>query len=230
MKYLGSKNRHAKDILPIILEGRTTELYVEPFVGGANTLDKVGGERLGADIDADLITLWNAVSAGWLPPENITEGEYNSLKTQTTLSPIRGYAAFALSFGGKKFGGWSRGLNSQGLPRRYDHESYRNAIKQFPLLQGVNFKNCSYLDLNIPDGSIIYCDPPYKGTTQYASAFNHDLFFDWCRDKAKRNTLFVSEYAAPNDFVCVWEKEVPVSIASNRVTSPVKTERLFRCW
>nr|WP_319571429.1 DNA adenine methylase [uncultured Draconibacterium sp.] len=45
MKYMGSKNRIAKHILPIILKNRTNELYVEPFVGGANLIDKVDGER-----------------------------------------------------------------------------------------------------------------------------------------------------------------------------------------
>lgn len=35
MKYVGSKNRHAKEILPIILKDRKPDQwYVEPFVGG----------------------------------------------------------------------------------------------------------------------------------------------------------------------------------------------------
>lgn len=46
---MGSKRRIAKDILPIILENRTPEqFYVEPFVGGANMIDKVQGKRIGA--------------------------------------------------------------------------------------------------------------------------------------------------------------------------------------
>lgn len=35
MKYMGSKNRIAKEILPIILRDRKpNQWYVEPFVGG----------------------------------------------------------------------------------------------------------------------------------------------------------------------------------------------------
>ena len=49
MKYLGSKNRIAKQILPLMIEGRTNETWVEPFVGGANIIDKVDGKRIGAD-------------------------------------------------------------------------------------------------------------------------------------------------------------------------------------
>ena len=50
MKYMGSKNRIAKEILPIMLAYRTPEMaWVEPFVGGANMIDKVDGIRIGND-------------------------------------------------------------------------------------------------------------------------------------------------------------------------------------
>jgi DNA adenine methylase len=48
MKYMGSKRRIAKEILPIILKDRKpSQWYVEPFCGGANIIDKVDGKRLG---------------------------------------------------------------------------------------------------------------------------------------------------------------------------------------
>ena len=47
MKYVGSKNRLSKDILPLILKNRKPgQWYVEPFVGGANLIDKVDGNRI----------------------------------------------------------------------------------------------------------------------------------------------------------------------------------------
>lgn len=50
MKYMGSKSRIAKEILPIILKNRIEgQWYVEPFVGGANLIDKVDGNRIGSD-------------------------------------------------------------------------------------------------------------------------------------------------------------------------------------
>ncbi|MCW0484672.1 DNA adenine methylase [Gaoshiqia sediminis] len=65
MKYMGSKNRIAKYILPIILENRTeNQLYIEPFVGGANMIDKVTGERLGTDNNEYLIALLRALQTG----------------------------------------------------------------------------------------------------------------------------------------------------------------------
>jgi len=55
MKYMGSKNRIAKEILPIMLKERNQRTWVEPFVGGANLIDKVDGKRIGADINPYLI-------------------------------------------------------------------------------------------------------------------------------------------------------------------------------
>lgn len=43
MKYLGSKNKIAKYLKPIIESYLTEdkEFYIEPFVGGANMIDKI---------------------------------------------------------------------------------------------------------------------------------------------------------------------------------------------
>ena len=68
MKYMGSKARHAKDLLPIILANRKEgQWYVEPFVGGANMIDKVDGNRIGADFNSYLISMWNNLMSGWTP-------------------------------------------------------------------------------------------------------------------------------------------------------------------
>lgn len=50
MKYMGSKNRIAKEILPIILKNKKEhQWYVEPFVGGSNVIEKINGKRIGSD-------------------------------------------------------------------------------------------------------------------------------------------------------------------------------------
>ena len=51
MKYMGSKHRIAKEIMPIMLKERGQRTWVEPFVGGGNMIDKVQGKRIGADIN-----------------------------------------------------------------------------------------------------------------------------------------------------------------------------------
>ena len=69
MKYMGSKNRIAKHILPIMLveaEKNGITKWVEPFVGGANMIDKVPDTfaREGYDINRYLIALLNYSKQG----------------------------------------------------------------------------------------------------------------------------------------------------------------------
>lgn len=56
MKYMGSKNRIAKHILPVMLkemEDKGYDTWVEPFVGGGNMIDKVPNHyrRIGSDLN-----------------------------------------------------------------------------------------------------------------------------------------------------------------------------------
>lgn len=230
MKYMGSKSRHAKELLPIILKDRTPgQWYVEPFVGGANMIDKVQGNRIGADIHPHLICLLDAVANGWIPPENISEEEYGNLNKFRHVDPKTAVAGFGSSFGGKFFGGYARGKNSFGDWRNYASETKRNLLKQAPNLKGIAFFCSPYNQLDIPNRSIIYCDPPYAGTTKYETGnFNHKEFWQWCRDKSKEgHQVFVSEYTAPDDFRCVWEKETTANFDSSRASASRRTERLF---
>ena len=62
MQYVGSKNKIAKHILPIMLaERKPDQCWVEPFVGGANMIDKVEGSRIGNDCHEYLIALLKAL-------------------------------------------------------------------------------------------------------------------------------------------------------------------------
>jgi DNA adenine methylase len=229
MRYIGSKARHAKEMLPIILKDRKEgQWYVEPFVGGCNMIDKVSGNRIGADVHEYLIAMWQAVSVGWLPPYKFTEEDYKQVKLALdNKNPMTAYAGFSLSYAGKWFGGWCRGVTSKGVSRDYVDESYRASIRDFPKLVGVQFHCCTYDALEFPSNSIIYCDPPYKGTTKYKDDFNHDKFYAWCREKRKEgHTVFVSEYWMPDDFTCVWQKEVNSSLTKD-TGSKKAVEKLF---
>ena len=230
MKYMGSKNRIAKHILPIILKDRKEgQWYVEPFVGGANSIDKVTGNRLGSDTNMYLIRAIESIrdSLHELPKDNteFTEKMYKELRNSDNQIH-KGYLGFALSYSGKWLGGWCR----DGAGKRdYVREAYRNAENQSSSLQNLHLITADYKTLDIPDNSIIYCDPPYAKTTGHKSGdFNHKDFFQWCREKAQEgHTVFVSEYNAPDDFECVWEKEVNSSLTKNTGAKKA-TEKLFR--
>ena len=238
MKYMGSKARHAKEMLPIILKDRKEgQWYVEPFVGGCNMIDKVGGNRIGADVHEYLIAMWQAVSVGWLPSVNITEEVYQQIKQNKDADKaLTGHVGFSMSFGGKWFGGYRRdiaGTQNDPILKKLNEDnqnrmSFSALKKQQIKLVGVKFYCCTYDNLAIiPPNSIIYCDPPYKGTTKYKDDFNHDKFYDWCREKRNEgHTVFVSEYWMPDDFTCVWQKEVNSSLTKD-TGSKKAVEKLF---
>jgi DNA adenine methylase len=53
---------------------------VEPFVGGANVIDKVQGKRIGGDKNEYVIALFKALQNGWIPPKNVSEEECEKFK------------------------------------------------------------------------------------------------------------------------------------------------------
>ena len=76
------------------------------------------------------------------------------------------------------------------------------------LKENTYFKNLDYRNVEIENGSVVYCDPPYANTTGYSNSnsFNHDEFWDYMRFLSKENIVFVSELRAPDDFVAIWQK------------------------
>ena len=226
MKYMGSKRRIAKEILPIILEGRTAnQWYVEPFCGGCNSLDKVTGRRIGSDINKYLIALLQEMQKNNFELPFIGEKEYKEIQNNKDDYPdyILGYAGFQLSFGAKWFGGYRR--DKAGV-RDYENEAQQNLKAQQNLIKDVNFYCCNYWELDIPEHSIIYCDPPYEGTTKYKDAFDHPKFWKWCEQKAMEgHKVFVSEYHAPLGWKSVWEKKVTTMLDVTKYKED--TEHLF---
>jgi DNA adenine methylase len=227
---MGSKNKYANEILPIILKDRKiNQYYVEPFVGGFNLIDKVEGNRIANDNNFYLIELFKAIKHGWKPPIKLTEDEYQKIKADKNKYPAHlvGFVGFGCSYSGKWFGGYARGNTNNGTPRNYCYESRKNILKQKEKIQNVEITNLNYLHLEIPDNSIIYCDPPYQNTTKYKDDFNHEVFWEWCRNKSKEgHTVFVSEYAAPDDFVCV--KEILHKTILDKNSQYPRIEKLFR--
>lgn len=232
MKYMGSKNRIAKKILSIILEERKDgQFYVEPFVGGANMIDKVTGNRIGGEFNHYVASMWIELQKGITPP-TITRDDYKDIKDNKENHPdwLVGWAGIACSYSGKWFGGFAGEVKTKGGIRDYQAEAHKNLKKQIENLKGVKFISSSYDDLEIPACSLIYCDPPYEGTTGYKDNFNHVEFWDWCRKMSKEgHKIFISEYNAPEDFVEVWSQEVSSSLSANGKSGKNKKsiEKLF---
>lgn len=228
MQYMGSKRLLAKYIMPIILKDRKEgQCYAEPFVGGANSFRHVEGLRLGADSSHHVISALLLIrdKPEMLPKtaDDITPELYQKIKRDET-NLFHGYVGFACSFGGKYFGGR---VKSCYPPHSCDHVAaqYKDAQELSKVLKGATLECTPYLRLEIPLNSIIYCDPPYEGTQGYTGGFDSVIFWQWCREKVKEgHRVFVSEYKAPDDFVCVFEKEHAKQLNRNNQKS---TEKLF---
>ena len=236
MKYMGSKARIAKHNLPIMLaecekHGITT--WVEPFCGGCNMIDKVPDsfKRIGYDLNEYIIEMFKSLQQGFIPKDLYTKEEYVEVRdNKDNNKALTGYIGINCSYSGKWFGGYAGVTSTKGGIRNYQEEAKRNVLKQIKNLKGVEFHSSSYEDLDFTD-CLIYLDPPYKGTTEYKdSGFDHDKFYDWCREQAKKNIVFVSEYDAPDDFECVWSQEVKSSLSANGVCGGSKksVEKLYK--
>lgn len=225
MKYMGSKAKYAKYLLPYILaERQPDQWYIEPFVGGANMIDKVAGFRIGSDINKYLISMWVALKDGWMPPIDITRDYYNECRNSYNKNDgviadhIIGYVGFNGSYGGRFYDGGFAGITTDkyGNVRNYPLEAFENVIKQLPKINDIHFSCGEYDNIEIPPKSIIYCDKPYENTKEYKFKFDHDKFWKWCREqKTNGHTIFVSEYTAPSDFKCVVSLNAKSSLSAN---------------
>ena len=242
MKYLGSKARIAYDILLIMLKGmKAGDTFVDAFCGGCNLLDKVPDtfHRIGNDKNKYLVAMWVRLTHyGWNPPTEIDRGVYNIYRQSfnqkkfdddTSISAWDaevGWYGFMGSFNGRFFDGGYSGHDVSG--RDYISEQIRNTLAQVPKLRNIDWYFSDYDKIPLPEYSTIYCDIPYKDTKQYSTSknFDYERFYNWCREmKAQGHRVFVSEYQMPEDFKCVWEKQITNAMNQKNTYKP--TERLF---
>lgn len=227
MRYMGGKAKIAKRIVAFLNQHRRKEgqTFIEPFLGGCNILPLMALPKWGNEINASIILFYEALRDGWVPPADVTEEEYRGLR-HAPDSPLKGFARMSCSFGGD----WNRGYAKDGEGRNYATSGKNTAMKTKGGLQGAVFSSVSYDQMDaFPPNSLIYCDPPYKGVSGYGNPFDHDAFWQWVRDKTKEgHTVFVSEYAAPPDFVEVWTTERGCGLACGKNGSKaVRVEKIF---
>ena len=105
------------------------------------------------------------------------------------------------------------------------------SLESLQSLERLQVTSLSYDEIDIPDGAVVYCDPPYHACdkTLYegtADAFDHCAFYDWCVRVSKTNPIFISEYRIEDDrFEIIAEKQKMTSMSS--VKSSIITERLY---
>ena len=232
---MGSKARIAKYIAPIInqyITDNNITTYVEPFVGGANMIEHVKCEnKYGLDSNKYLISFLKAIQSGWNPLKEITMTKdfYNEVKNnQDKYAPhIVALVGLCATYNAKWFGGYAGIVHTKiGTERNYYNEAVRNALSQKESIVDVKFACGDYSTIGDKlSNALLYCDPPYADTTKYKDDFDHDIFWNWIRDRARNNIVLVSEYSAPEDIKCIWSKELTTTLDKNSRQHAV--EKLF---
>ena len=244
IKYMGSKSRIAKHIVPIIqkyIDENKPAFYLEPFVGGANVIDKIKcPNKFGSDKNKYLIALLKHVQSGGQLYDSVSKDLYDKVRTAFNNGDTSefedwevGNIGFIASFNGRWFdGGYAKSgyeKTKNGLRfRDYYREAKDNLMNQAPNLKGIEFRDCDYKRIIDPRGCVFYCDPPYANTKQYKNAanFDYDEFWQTMRDWSKNNIVIISEQNAPDDFEVIWEQ--PVSRSIKAADKSVSIEKLFK--
>lgn len=228
MQYFGGKAKIAKHIVPY-LEGvrKENQIFVEPFVGGANIVSKMSGERKAYDFNEYLIAMYKGVQNGYDLPNCITEEDYKYIKEHKDENKIlTGFVGIGCSFAGKWFGGYARG---HGGKSGYADTSKKSLLKKMETMGDVKFEWADYKTLSFSN-CLIYCDPPYNNTTKFAGVpkFDTDEFWNIMREWSKNNDVYISEYEAPDDFECVLEIPTRTDIRNKNNELDPRVEKIFK--
>lgn len=237
MKYMGSKSRIKKYIVPIlqdIINNNKIDTFVDLFCGGCNIIDSVCCKnRIANDISTPLISLFIALQDGISLLSEVSKELYDDVRANKSTSKypqyLLGNVGFLASYNGRYFdGGYAKEtVQKNGTVRNYYQESKRNILKQIPMLKDVKFFNKDYREIDIPKNALIYADIPYENTKQYSTSknFNHSEFWQWAREMSKSNIVIISELNAPDDFVEIWSQSVLRSINAKNKEQTI--EKLF---
>lgn len=237
MRYQGGKSRIAKQIAQVIANissrerERESNCFVSLFCGSCSVESKISGfdKKILNDKHEYLIELLNGVKNGYNLPEYISEENYKYIKEHKDDDKIlAGFVGFGCSFGGKWFGGYAR--NKTGT--NYALQSKKSLLKDMDKLMDAEFICKDYRDVQLPNGCVVYADPPYNNTTGYGKEkFDSKQFWNYMREISKEHIVIISEQVAPDDFISIWEKPFTRTLDVNKNNQFKVTEKLFihRC-
>ena len=201
---------------------------------------------IGSDIDRDVIGLWKHVQKGWRFEVPIRKRLFEELKnTREIRSPLHIVVGYATGFQRKYF---SRNWNNDKEMQSYLLSAQNRLLKAQKILSdhgsrvsvtARDYRDYTVLMQEFPLFSVIvYVDPPYQklqtksNLTRHFTHFDRNEFWNFMRMWSLRQVVFISEYSAPPDFVCIWScarKHHTCETFSDRLTfKKYKTEeKLF---
>jgi site-specific DNA-adenine methylase len=213
MRYMGSKARLAKDITDKInnialCEGITE--YYEPFMGGCSVGELVDiKNRHLSDINSWMVELFKKIQSGIWDFKYVTREEWQAVKASAMAKDAKypdwyyGWVGCGCSFRGRTFATYGGIYTDSDKNKEVNPQLqvYRSLCKEVDLVKDIEFTCRKYNEIGKPYHSIIYCDAPYRGTTQYIGAdnFDFDAYDKWLIEMAKDNLVLISEYIMPYD-------------------------------
>lgn len=241
IKYMGSKSKIAKYIVPIIqrfIDDNEIKVYIDTHCGGCNIADKVMCDtKIASDNNKYLIALLQNLDKVSGLPDFIAKEYYADVRSCFNAGNNKypdwyiGAVGFLASYNGRFFDGGYAGLRQTQINtvRNYYDEAKRNLVEQIPQLAGIDFRHCDYSAYKPEDyrDCLFYCDPPYKDTKKYGTSknFDYEKFWSWAELMSENNIVLVSEHQAPDGWNCIWEHEVKRTIDNAKSVKAV--ERLY---
>ena len=210
VKWSGSKRSQCFEIVNHFPQSIDT--YYEPLCGGASVCRALIESKehnvnhyVCSDLNQDLINLWNAVKDN---PEGVADN-YKALWTELNRSKDKGIKRDYFEFVRKRYNKerspfdfmFIMRTTTNGMPRYNSKGEFNNSFhitrdginpdrlrkiifEWSDLLNknNVEFRCCSYSDIEPNENDFLYLDPPYANTKgMYFGGFDNNRFLDWLR-------------------------------------------------
>ena len=230
-----------KELTPILMEHVDKDtVFVDAFCGGGNVITAIPHtKKVGIEVNKYIVALWEHLQKEGMVgiPLDLSEEDYNMIKADYLCGGcsypdwLVGYVGACCSYGGAWFNCYARfNLKKNENHIREAYNGLETQLNKAQFLDKIKFVNCSYMDYDYKPHSVIYCDPPYAGKKKYESDFDNLAFWDWVRKMSEDgHYVYVSEYEAPYDFKCIWEKSKKDGMGTTKAGGKqnTKTEKLF---
>lgn len=228
MHYFGGKFKISKDLANVLNPITKGKPFVDLFCGACNVVEKIttASSRMANDNNPYLIALLKAIQDGYEPPTHVTREQYNYVMGHLDENPVlSGFVGIGCSHSG----GWKNGYaKSDKYHANYAKDAHNSLLKQKQKLNGVLFTSCDYDKVLIPDGAVVYCDPPYRKKRKhyFVNKFDYDAFIEWVEANKGKYDICISEYKEnfaqwPSNYEIVWEKESCQEMSKHKKTTEV---------
>lgn len=222
LPYVGSKKKVSKKIVEIIKQnfGNNIPVY-DVFGGGGAITAELLLNNIQVhynDLDSDITSMFMRVISQdrkWIKTLIVSRDEFLTIRDKKEKTVDDNLKLLVNSFGnnskgylyGKKCADEKYKLAVE-IIKKHDvfsgykqTEIYKEAIKlserlqQLQRLQRLQITNHDYTAFSNVENAVFYLDPPYENTKNaYKFEFDHQLFYDWCVEMAKKNIVIISSY------------------------------------